>query len=76
MRPYRRIAGAKDIPSTETNRAKIIRRLEQDGWSLARHGSEHDVYRHPVKPGTIVVPRHRALSPGVARSIAKAAGWL
>jgi len=26
--------------------------------------------------GRIIVPRHRSLSPGVARAIAKAAGWL
>jgi predicted RNA binding protein YcfA (HicA-like mRNA interferase family) len=59
----------------ETSRAKVLSRLATDGWQLARHGKEHDVYRHPVRPGVIVVPRHRTLSPGVARSIAKAAGW-
>jgi predicted RNA binding protein YcfA (HicA-like mRNA interferase family) len=42
---------------------------------LARHGGAHDVFRHPVR-GVIAVPRHRVLSPGVARSIAKTAGWL
>ncbi|MBB4042030.1 putative RNA binding protein YcfA (HicA-like mRNA interferase family) [Microvirga flocculans] len=64
------------MPTVETNRAKIIRRLEQDGWTLARHGSEHDLYKNPGKPGVITVPRHRTVSPGVARSIAKAAGWI
>lgn len=63
------------MPSVETNRARIIAMLERDGWQLVRHGKEHDVYRHPAKPGTAVVPRHRTLSPGVARSIAKTAGW-
>jgi hypothetical protein len=30
----------------------------------------------PVRPGVkIMVPRHNALSLGVARNIAKAAGW-
>jgi predicted RNA binding protein YcfA (HicA-like mRNA interferase family) len=60
----------------ETTTAKVVRRLETDGWILLRHGANHDVYTHPAKPLPIQVPRHRALSPGVARSIAKAAGWL
>lgn len=58
----------------EQNTAKIIKRLRKDGWRLERHGAEHDVYRHPYK-GDVQVPRHRELSPGVARSIAKKAGW-
>lgn len=59
----------------ETSRGKIVSRLEREGWELARHGAGHDVYRHAAK-GVVVVPRHRDLSPGVARTIAKAAGWL
>jgi predicted RNA binding protein YcfA (HicA-like mRNA interferase family) len=35
----------------------------------------HDVYKHPARAGRIIVPRHRTLSLGVARAIAKAAGW-
>jgi predicted RNA binding protein YcfA (HicA-like mRNA interferase family) len=60
----------------ETSRSKILRRLEAEDWRLMRHGSEHDIYRHPQKSGTISVPRHRILSPGVARAIAKTAGWI
>lgn len=59
----------------ETNRTKIVKRLTEEGWTLARHGAEHDVYRHPEK-GVTSVPRHRTLSPGVARNIAKTAGWI
>jgi mRNA interferase HicA len=59
----------------ETNWAKVIKRLEADGWTLHRHGANHDVYVHARKPFPIQVPRHRELSAGVARSIAKAAGW-
>jgi predicted RNA binding protein YcfA (HicA-like mRNA interferase family) len=58
----------------ETNRNKVVTRLERDGW-VGRHGGDHDVYKHPARPGRIIVPRHRSLSPGVARAIAKAAGW-
>jgi predicted RNA binding protein YcfA (HicA-like mRNA interferase family) len=63
------------MPETETRRAKVVARLEREGWELARHGAAHDIYRHG-RLGTISVPRHRTLSPGVARSIAKKAGWL
>lgn len=59
----------------EAARTKVVARLLREGWELARHGGAHDVFRHPQK-GVVVVPRHRVLSPGVARSIAKTAGWL
>ena len=58
----------------ELNTARIIKRLAGEGWTN-EGGSKHDAYRHPGKPGTIVVPRHRTLSPGVARAIARRAGW-
>ena len=63
------------MPTFETNTRKIVARLEQDGW-VNQGGGSHDLYKHPEKPGRIVVPRHRELSLGVARSIAKVAGWI
>jgi len=60
----------------ETNTRKIVARLTRDGWT-SEHGKEHDIFRHPTLPGVrIVIPRHRELSPGVARQIAKLAKWL
>ncbi|HEX5865775.1 MAG TPA: type II toxin-antitoxin system HicA family toxin [Casimicrobiaceae bacterium] len=59
----------------ETNRSKVAARLEREGWEL-RYGGDRDVYKHPGRHGRIIVPRHRTLSPGVARVIAKQAGWL
>ena len=47
----------------------------KDGWYLDRHGANHDIYRHPTIMGIITLPRHKQLSAGVARSIAKKAGW-
>jgi len=64
------------MPSLETNTRKIIARLEREGWQLAG-GSKHGKFEHPARPGVaIIVPRHREQSPGVARSIAKTAGWI
>jgi len=46
-----------------------------EGWANLGGGS-HDKFKHDARPGVIiVVPRHRSLSLGVARSIAKLAGW-
>jgi len=59
----------------ETNQTRVVARLEREGWAV-RHGSNHDVYKHPSKPGRIVVARHRTLSIGVARAIARIAGWV
>jgi len=61
---------------TETNTRKVTNRLKADGW-VSVEGGEHDKYEHPDRPEMlIVVPRHKELSPGVARSIAKRAGWI
>jgi len=61
-------------PTLDTNRSTVVARLEREGW-VVRHGGDHDVFKHPARPGRIVVPRHRFLSIGVARAIAKSAGW-
>ncbi len=63
------------MPGPETNSRKIAQRLEREGW-VRKEGGEHAIYKHPDRLGVrIVVPRHRHVSPGVARSIAKLAGW-
>ena len=60
----------------ETSRKAITRQLLGDGWT-SEGGAKHEKFAHPAKPGLkIMVPRHKALSPGVARNIARAAGWL
>lgn len=57
----------------ETNTGKIITRLEREGWENVG-GAKHIKFRKPGV-GTIMVPRHRQVTPGVAQAIAKAAGW-
>ena len=61
------------VPETRTQR--IRERLEHEGWYMQRHGANHDIYRHPDMRGIITLPRHRNVKLGVARSIAKQAGW-
>jgi hypothetical protein len=62
------------MPTVETNRAKVVNRLVAEEWENAG-GSNHGKFRKAGRP-SIIVPRHRTLSPGVARSIARAAGWM
>jgi predicted RNA binding protein YcfA (HicA-like mRNA interferase family) len=63
------------MPKVETNARKIIARLFADGWQNIG-GGRHDRFVHDSKPGQMItVPRHRELTPGTARSIAKAAEW-
>ena len=59
----------------ETNRSKVAARLLREGWEV-RHGGDHDVYKHSTRSGRIILPRHRTLSPGAARAVAKQARWL
>ena len=64
------------MTKVETNVRKVVERLKADRWTNIGGGS-HDRFIHRDRPEMlIVVPRHRELSPGVARSIAKAVGWL
>ncbi|MGA2127367.1 MAG: type II toxin-antitoxin system HicA family toxin [Xanthobacteraceae bacterium] len=63
------------MPEIETNTRRIVGRLQREGWVNVGGGS-HDKFKHDARPGVIiVVPRHRTLSRGVARSIARLAGW-
>ena len=64
------------MPKAETNTKRVTDRLNRDGW-FSEGGANHEKFAHPERPGIkIMVPRHRTLTPGVARSIARAAGWM
>ena len=38
------------------NSADLIREFIKDGWVLDRTRGSHHVYKHPTKPGLVVVP--------------------
>jgi predicted RNA binding protein YcfA (HicA-like mRNA interferase family) len=59
----------------ETSTRKVINRLKAEGW-VEVSGAKHDKFEHPDRTETLIVPRHKELSPGVARSMAKLAGWI
>ena len=51
------------------SRKGIIGRLQREGWYLARHGADHDIYEQIDFVPLISVPRHNNVSPVVARTI-------
>jgi predicted RNA binding protein YcfA (HicA-like mRNA interferase family) len=55
---------------------ELARILEADGWYVTRQTGSHRHYRHPVKPGLVIVPMHagKELGTGIAHSILKKAG--
>ena len=55
---------------------EVIRRLERDGWFLARTRGSHRQYKHPVKRGLVTVAGKPSdeLAPGTLASILKQAG--
>ncbi|MER8500510.1 type II toxin-antitoxin system HicA family toxin [Mesorhizobium sp. M0204] len=64
------------MPLIETNTRKIVMRLLRDRW-VNVGGGKHEKYEHSERPEImIIVPRHREQSLGVARSIARLAGWI
>ena len=40
---------------------EAIRMLERDGWVLARTRGSHKIFRHPNKPGIVVVAGNAGL---------------
>jgi len=54
----RKYPGAQVYPRDEPQQGRSP--LEREGW-IGGHGGGHDVYKHPSKPGRIVVARHRTL---------------
>jgi len=58
------------------NSRDVIRKLEGDGWVLARTKGSHHQYWHPTRPGPVTIPHpKRDLPIGTLRSIFKQAGW-
>lgn len=60
---------AKGLSSRE-----VIRRLTDDGWTLARVSGSHHHYKHPSKPGVVTVPHPKKnLKRGTLKSIERQA---
>ncbi len=57
----------------------IIKMVEEDGWKqVSQHGS-HRKYKHPTKPGCVIIAPHRLsdiVASGTEKSILQQAGLL
>ncbi|WP_084165154.1 type II toxin-antitoxin system HicA family toxin [Skermanella stibiiresistens] len=55
--------------------AGLIRELIEAGWTLDRVRGSHHVFKHPSRPGIIVVPHPKKdLGIGIVAAIRKQAG--
>ncbi len=55
--------------------AELIRDLTASGWVLDRVRGSHHVFKHPVRPGHVVVPHPKKdLGKGLVRAIRRQAG--
>jgi len=55
--------------------AQLVKLLENAGWSLDRIRGSHHVFKHPDRPGLIVVPHPKKdLGKGLVAAIKRDAG--
>jgi predicted RNA binding protein YcfA (HicA-like mRNA interferase family) len=55
---------------------EIIKRLEDDGWHCVGGKGDHRKFKHPSRPGHVIVPCPRKDIPvGTLRNIFRQAGW-
>ncbi len=52
-------------------RAALIRKLDEAGCVLVRHGGNHDWYHNPKTNVSQPIPRHREINEFLARHILK-----
>ena len=54
----------------------VIREVEEDGWQHARTRGSHRVFKHPLKPGIVVIAGHPGVDmpTGTYQEVLKQAG--
>ena len=55
-------------------RRDLVRRIEESGAVLIRHGGKHDWYQNPATGVSQPVPRHAEINERLAKSILKKLG--
>ena len=57
----------------------IIKIVEEDGWKQVSQRGSHRKFKHPTKPGCIIIAPHKlsdTIAPGAEKSILQQAGLL
>lgn len=59
------------------NSKQLIKKLKQDGWIQTAQKGSHKKFKHPQKPGIVIVPDHGNVDipVGTLNNILKQAGW-
>ncbi|MFO1351877.1 MAG: type II toxin-antitoxin system HicA family toxin [Gammaproteobacteria bacterium] len=53
----------------------LIVEVQADGWKLDRISGSHHMFKHPTKPGTLVIPHPKKdLGKGLVHAIRRVAG--
>ncbi|HOD39865.1 MAG TPA: type II toxin-antitoxin system HicA family toxin [Candidatus Wallbacteria bacterium] len=52
-------------------RKDLVKKLDEAGCILIRHGSRHDLYKNPVTDKMQPVPRHSEIDENLAKHIIK-----
>ena len=55
---------------------EVARMIRRDGWRHVRTRGSHRIYRHPIKPGIVIISGHpgRDVPKGILDEILKQAG--
>ena len=57
------------------NSANLIKEMQRAGWQLDRVNGSHHVFKHPTRPGIVVVPHPKKdLGVGLVKAIRRQAG--
>ncbi|MFO1262780.1 MAG: type II toxin-antitoxin system HicA family toxin [Rhodoferax sp.] len=57
------------------NSANLIKEMQRAGWQLDRVNGSHHVFKHPSRPGIVVVPHPKKdLGVGLVKAIRRQAG--
>jgi len=60
----------------ETNSRKLLKMLQDAGWTVVRISGDHHILQHPDRDHSIVLPHPKKDLPrGLVRRIYKDAGW-
>lgn len=55
--------------------ADLIREMQRAGWQLDRVNGSHHIFKHPSRPGIVVVPHPKKdLGQGLVKAIRRQAG--
>ena len=70
------VAYTHQISTIRMNSKQVIKRLQEDGWYLARVKGSHHQFKHPNRPGLVTVQHPDPQIPiATLHNIERQAGW-